>query len=74
VLISLSTLAETETVPPNDGGPVRPLFGLAAHMPAWLPDPIPAEWDDIAEADPPVRRSAHLNVGPGGVPAGQPSS
>ncbi len=74
VLISLRTLAEDETVPPIYGGsPERPLLGLAEHMPAWLPNPIPAGWNDIAEADPPVHRSAHLNVGTGGVPAEQPS-
>jgi hypothetical protein len=75
VLISLRTLAEDETMPPNYGGPVRPLFGLAAHMPAWLPDPIPPGWDDIAEADPPVRLAARLgtNAAPGTQPAAEPS-
>jgi len=59
VLVSLRTLADDETVPPNVQGPERPMLGLAEHMPAWLPSPIPPGWDDIAGADPPIRRSAH---------------
>lgn len=59
VLISLRTLADSETVPSISGGSAqRPMLGLADHMPAWLPYPIPPGWDDIAEADPPVRRSS----------------
>ena len=66
VLISLSNLAEDETVPTlAPGFPEIPLLGLAEDMPAWLPDPIPAEWDDMARADVPVRKSPQGMFGGG---------
>jgi hypothetical protein len=60
VRISLRTLADNETVPLIQGGsPEYPLLGLAEHMPAWVPHPLPAGWDDEADIDAPVRRSSH---------------
>jgi hypothetical protein len=47
VRISLVMLAEDGAVPPIAGGsPEVPLSGLAEHMPAWLPHPVPPGWTD----------------------------
>jgi hypothetical protein len=64
VRITLRTLVASETVPPIYGGSAEaPLLGLAEHMPAWLPNPIPDGWNDESEVDAPLRRSAKAQVG-----------
>ena len=64
IRITLRTLAASETVPTIYGGSAEaPLLGLAEHMPAWLPHPIPDGWDDESEVNAPLRRSARAQVG-----------
>lgn len=73
VRITLRTLAASETVPTIYGGSAEtPLLGLAEHMPAWLPNPIPDGWNDESEVDAPLRRSARAQVG-GAQPDPPPS-
>lgn len=61
VRISLRMLAENETVPPIYGGtPELPILGLADHMPAWLPHPLPPRWEEEAVIDAPTRLAAGL--------------
>lgn len=64
VRVTLRMLATTETVPPIYGGSAdTPLLGLAEHMSAWLPNPIPDGWNDESEVDAPLRRSTKAQVG-----------
>jgi hypothetical protein len=64
VRITLRMLAASEIVPQVYGGSAEsPLLGLAEHMPAWLPNPIPDGWNDETEVDAPLRRSACAQVG-----------
>jgi len=52
VRISLAALAEDGAVPPIAGGSAAvPLPGLADHMPAWLPHPLPPGWTDDPDDD-----------------------
>ena len=61
VRISLRMLTDNETVPSIYGGsPEFPVLGLADHMPAWLPHPLPPMWGDEASADAPTRLVAGL--------------
>jgi hypothetical protein len=62
-LISLSNLAENETVPQPAPGCVTPQVG--SDLPAWLPDPLPPGWDEMGQADLPVRISAQFTFGGG---------
>lgn len=68
VRITLRMLAASETVPPIYGGSAQaPLLGLAEHMPAWMPNPVPDAWNDEVEVDAPMHRSAGAQVS-GGSP------
>jgi hypothetical protein len=56
-------LADAEPIPPIYGGsPEYPQLGLADHMPAWTPHPLPPGWDDETAVNAPLRRSTRAGV------------
>jgi len=64
VRITLRMLADDDAVPPIYGGsPDYPQLGLAEHMPAWTPHPLPPGWDHETAVNAPLRRSAHTRIG-----------